>query len=58
MGDELRARPRGYLEARSTLALATVNADGTPAIAHVFFVVTGALDLSWLSSPTTWPAAR
>jgi uncharacterized protein YhbP (UPF0306 family) len=42
---------RAFLAAQSTLALATVNADGTPQIAPLFYVSDDALNLYWLSSP-------
>ncbi len=44
---------RAFLDAQSTLALATVNARGEPESAAVFFVSDDALHLYWLSSPTS-----
>ena len=40
-----------FLAAQSTLALATVNADGTPTTAPLFYVSDEELNLYWLSSP-------
>jgi uncharacterized protein len=42
---------RAFLAAQSTLALATVNADGTPQSAPLFYVSDDDLNLYWLSSP-------
>ncbi|NWF69347.1 MAG: pyridoxamine 5'-phosphate oxidase family protein [Chloroflexi bacterium] len=44
---------RSFLEVTSTLALATVNADGSAQIAPLFFVADAALNLYWLSAPTS-----
>jgi uncharacterized protein YhbP (UPF0306 family) len=44
---------RAFLEANSTLALATVNADGQPECAPVYFVSDDTLNLYWLSSITS-----
>jgi uncharacterized protein YhbP (UPF0306 family) len=41
---------RTFLNAQSTLSLATVNADGTPQIAPLFYVSDEHLNLYWLSS--------
>ncbi len=40
-----------FLKVQSTLSLATVNADGTPTIAPLFYVSDDELNLYWLSSP-------
>lgn len=42
---------RAFLEAQSTLALATTNADGQPETAPLFYISDEALNLYWLSSP-------
>lgn len=39
-----------FLETQSTLALATVNTDGRPEVAPVFYVSDDRLNLYWLSS--------
>ncbi len=44
---------RAFLESQSTLALATVDADGNPQIAPLFYVSDDALNLYWLSSSTS-----
>jgi uncharacterized protein YhbP (UPF0306 family) len=47
---ELRHLISRFLAAQSTLALATVNAEGEPEVAPVFYVHDEALNLYWLSS--------
>jgi hypothetical protein len=42
-----------FLEAHSTLALATVNADGTPEVAPVFYISDERLNLYWLSTTSS-----
>ena len=42
---------RAFLASQSTLALATINADGTPQSAPLFYVSDDDLNLYWLSSP-------
>lgn len=44
---------RAFLASQSSLALATVNANGHPEIAPLFYVSDEALNLYWLSSPTS-----
>ncbi len=44
---------RVFLEAQSTLALATVDERGNPQIAPLFYVSDAALNLYWLSSTTS-----
>ncbi len=44
---------RAFLEAHSTLALATVSADGLPQVAPLFYVSDDDLNLYWLSSQTS-----
>src|SRR5512145_2559099 len=44
---------RAFLEAQSTLALATVNADGQPEVTPVFYVSDEALALYWLSATSS-----
>jgi uncharacterized protein len=44
---------RAFLSQQSTLALATVDDTGRPQIAPVFYVHDDALNLYWLSSPTS-----
>lgn len=44
---------RVFLDAQSTLALATVDADGSPQVAPLFYVSDEALNLYWLSSATS-----
>jgi uncharacterized protein YhbP (UPF0306 family) len=46
----LRETIRAFIEAHSTLALATVNADGQPEIAPLFYVSDDRLNLYWLSA--------
>jgi uncharacterized protein YhbP (UPF0306 family) len=41
---------RGFLESQSTLALATVDTEGNPQVAPLFYVSDDALNLYWLSS--------
>jgi uncharacterized protein YhbP (UPF0306 family) len=41
---------RAFLESQSTLALATVDANGNPQVAPLFYVSDDALNLYWLSS--------
>jgi uncharacterized protein YhbP (UPF0306 family) len=41
---------RTFLESQSTLALATIDANGNPQIAPLFYVSDDALNLYWLSS--------
>jgi hypothetical protein len=50
---DLRQVVRAFLEANSTLALATVNASGQPECAPVYFVSDDTLNLYWLSSVTS-----
>jgi uncharacterized protein len=47
---EVRQIIHHFLGAQSTLALATVNTDGQPEVAPVFYVHDEALNLYWLSS--------
>lgn len=42
---------RAFLETQSTLALATVNSDGQPQVAPIFYVSDDRMNLYWLSSP-------
>jgi uncharacterized protein YhbP (UPF0306 family) len=42
---------RAFLETQSTLALATVNTEGQPQVAPLFFVADDRLNMYWLSSP-------
>jgi uncharacterized protein YhbP (UPF0306 family) len=44
---------RAFLETQSTLALATVNAEGQPRVAPLFYVSDERLNLYWLSSSQT-----
>ncbi|MCB9453500.1 MAG: pyridoxamine 5'-phosphate oxidase family protein [Anaerolineaceae bacterium] len=44
---------RAFLETQSTLTLATVDDDGTPRAAPLFYVSDDDLNLYWLSSPTS-----
>jgi uncharacterized protein YhbP (UPF0306 family) len=44
---------RAFLETQSTLALATVNAQGSPQIAPLFYVSDEQLNLYWLSAPSS-----
>ena len=44
---------RAFLQTQSTFALATVNADGSPQIAPLFYVADERLNLYWLSSPSS-----
>jgi len=44
---------RAFVESQSTLALATVDAKGHPQAAPLFYVSDEALNLYWLSSPTS-----
>jgi uncharacterized protein YhbP (UPF0306 family) len=44
---------RKFLEAQSTLALATIDANGNPQVAPLFYVSDDALNLYWLSSYTS-----
>ncbi len=44
---------RVFLESQSTLALATVDGSGNAQIAPLFYVSDEALNLYWLSSPTS-----
>ena len=52
MADEARERVLAYLAAHNTVALATVDADGRPWAATVFYVNLGT-DLYFLSEPKT-----
>lgn len=47
------ASVKSFLEISSTLALATVDSDGLPQVAPVFFVTDDDLNLYWLSSETS-----
>ena len=47
---EMRQVIREFLETQSTLALATVNADGHPESAPVFYVSDDQFNLYWLST--------
>ncbi|MEO8607799.1 MAG: pyridoxamine 5'-phosphate oxidase family protein [Chloroflexota bacterium] len=49
---------RAFLETQSTLALATVKANGDPQIAPVFYVSDDQLNLYWLSTPTSRHSAN
>ena len=49
----VRERIRAFLMERTTLALATVSPDGTPAVAAVFFAAGDNLDLFFLSEERT-----
>ena len=49
--NEQRETVRAFLRDHSTLALATVNAEGQPEVAPLFYVSDDALNLYWLSSP-------
>jgi len=42
---------QAFLETQSTLALATIDTDGNPQIAPLFYVTDDRLNLYWLSSP-------
>lgn len=44
---------RAFLDTQSTLALATINPDGQPQIAPIFYVADERLNLYWLSSPNS-----
>lgn len=44
---------QAFLDTQSTLALATINADGQPQIAPIFYVADDRLNLYWLSSPNS-----
>lgn len=44
---------RAFLKAQSTLALATIDADGYPQSAPLFYVSDDALNLYWLSSSSS-----
>jgi hypothetical protein len=44
---------RTFLESQSTLALATIDANGNPQIAPLFYVSDDTLNLYWLSSSTS-----
>src|SRR6476620_7358910 len=44
---------RAFLETQSTLALATVDAEGQPYVAPLFYVADERLNLYWLSASTS-----
>jgi len=44
---------RAFLESQSTFSLATVDSAGNPQAAPLFYVSDDALNLYWLSSPTS-----
>ncbi len=50
---ENRGAVRAFLETQSTLALATVDEAGNPQAAPLFYISDDALNLYWLSSPTS-----
>lgn len=50
---DLKATLRAFLAAQSTLALATVNHDGVPENAPVFYVADDELNLYWLSKESS-----
>jgi len=50
---ETREVIRAFLEQQSTLTLATVDSDGSPQAAPLFYVSDDALNLYWLSSPAS-----
>ena len=51
--DNTRDAVRAFVESQSTLALATVSADGLPQVAPLFYVSDDNLNLYWLSSETS-----
>jgi uncharacterized protein YhbP (UPF0306 family) len=50
---ENRDAIRAFLEAQSTLTLATVDADGSPQAASLFYASDDDFNLCWLSSPAS-----
>lgn len=50
MNDEIFQIVRVFLETQSTMALATVNAEGQPETAPIFYVSDDRLNLYWLSA--------
>src|SRR5215207_8573153 len=49
--NEQRDAVRAFLRQHPTLALATVNDEGQPEVAPLFYLSDDALNLYWLSSP-------
>ena len=49
---------RAFLETQSTLALATVDSEGQPDIAPLFYVSDDQLNFYWLSAPTSRHSAN
>jgi uncharacterized protein YhbP (UPF0306 family) len=52
MNDELHPTLQQFLQEQSTLALATVNDQGEPEVAPLFYVSDERHNLYWLSNPT------
>lgn len=50
MNDDTFHVVRGFLDTQSTMALATVNAEGQPETAPIFYVSDDRLNLYWLSA--------
>jgi uncharacterized protein YhbP (UPF0306 family) len=50
MNDDTFQIVRAFLDTQSTMALATVNADGQPETAPIFYVSDDRLNLYWLSA--------
>jgi uncharacterized protein len=44
---------QAFLDTQSTMALATINPDGQPQVAPIFYVADERLNLYWLSSPSS-----
>ncbi len=55
---ELTTIIRKFLETQSIMALATINLDGLPEAAPVFYVSDEQLNLYWLSLPDTRHSAN
>lgn len=49
---------RAFLDTQSTMTLATVNAEGRPEVAPLFYVADERLNLHWLSSGTARHSAN
>jgi uncharacterized protein YhbP (UPF0306 family) len=49
---------RAFLETQSTFALATIDSDGSPQIAPLFYVSDDRLNLYWLSLPSSHHSAN